>query len=76
MGLLDTRITALLGTRCPIAQAPMAGGFTPPEPVAAVSNAGAPGSLAGALPPAELIGTLVRETEEAIRRVAGTPAGG
>ena len=76
MAGLDTGVTRLLGTRYPIVQAPMAGGFTTPELVAAVSNAGAPGSLAGALPPAELIGTLVRETEEAIRRVAGTPAGG
>ena len=34
-----------LGIAHPIIQAPMGGGFTPPELVAAVSNAGALGSL-------------------------------
>jgi nitronate monooxygenase len=36
-------------SRCPIIQAPMAGGATTPELVAAVSNAGGIGSLAAAL---------------------------
>ena len=48
MAGLDTRVSRLLGTRYPIVQAPMAGGFTTPELVAAVSNAGALGSLGGA----------------------------
>ncbi|MFL6031265.1 MAG: nitronate monooxygenase, partial [Rubrobacteraceae bacterium] len=38
----------LLGVRYPLIQAPMAGGWTTPELVAAVSNAGGFGSLAGA----------------------------
>jgi nitronate monooxygenase len=66
---LDTRVTQLLGTRYPIVQAPMAGGFTTPELVAAVSNAGALGSLGGAtLGPDEL-----REAIAAIRRLTHRP---
>ncbi len=44
-----TRAAELLGVRYPIVQAPMAGGFTTPALVAAVSNAGALGSLGGAM---------------------------
>ena len=66
---LDTGVTRLLGTRYPIVQAPMAGGFTTPELVAAVSNAGALGSLGGAvLPPNEL-----RDAIAAIRRLTDRP---
>jgi len=69
MAGLDTRVSRLLGTRYPIVQAPMAGGFTTPELVAAVSNAGALGSLGGAtLGPDEL-----RDTIGAIRRLTDRP---
>ena len=57
-----TDLVAHLGLQGPIIQAPMAGGATTPELVAAVSNAGALGSLGGAyLPPADL--------EKAIRQI-------
>ncbi len=69
MAGLDTGVTRLRGTRYPIVQAPMAGGFTTPELVAAVSNAGALGSLGGAvLPPNEL-----RDAIAAIRRLTDRP---
>src|SRR4051794_2202064 len=45
----STDIRSLLGIDHPIIQAPMAGGATTPALVAAVSNAGALGSLAAAL---------------------------
>ena len=68
---MSTRVSELLGTRYPIVQAPMAGGFTTPELVAAVSNAGALGSLGGAtLPPDEL-----RAAIEAVRRLTDRPFG-
>ena len=71
MAGLETRVSRLLGTRYPIVQAPMAGGFTTPELVAAVSNAGALGSLGAAiLPPAEL-----RDAIAAIRRLTDRPFG-
>jgi nitronate monooxygenase len=71
VGALDTRVSKLLGTRYPIVQAPMAGGFTTPELVAAVSNAGALGSLGGAmLPPRDL-----RDAIAAIRRLTDRPFG-
>ncbi len=69
MGGLDTRVPGLLGTRYPIVQAPMAGGFTTPELVAAISNAGALGSLGGAtLGPDEL-----RDAITAVRRLTDRP---
>src|SRR6187401_426944 len=69
MAGLDTSVARLLGTRYPIVQAPMAGGFTTPELVAAVSNAGALGSLGAAiLPPDEL-----RDAIAAIRRLTDQP---
>jgi nitronate monooxygenase len=52
-----------LGGRLPLIQAPMAGGITTPELVAAVSRTGALGSLAGAL----LAPPLLRKTIEAVR---------
>ncbi len=69
MAGLDTSVARLLGTPYPIVQAPMAGGFTTPELVAAVSNAGALGSLGGAvLPPDDL-----RDAIAAIRRLTDRP---
>jgi nitronate monooxygenase len=58
----SNRVAELLGVRYPIVQAPMAGGFTTPELAAAVSNAGALGSLGGAMLPPDAL-------REAIRRV-------
>jgi nitronate monooxygenase len=58
------RLAELLGVRYPIVQAPMAGGPSTVELAAAVSEAGALGSIAGAqLSPDELRGTIraVRE---------------
>lgn len=49
MAALHTPITRLLKLRLPIIQAPMAGGATTPELVAAVSNAGGMGSFAAAM---------------------------
>ncbi|MDO9193364.1 MAG: nitronate monooxygenase [Undibacterium sp.] len=55
----------------PIIQAPMAGGVTTPELIAAVSNAGGLGSLAAALlPPLAII-----EQAEHIRRLTDKPFG-
>lgn len=69
MAGLATSVSRLLGTRYPIVQAPMAGGFTTPELVAAVSNAGALGSLGGAaLPPDDL-----QDAIAAIRRLTDRP---
>ena len=45
---LSTPLCDLLGVRYPVIQAPMAGGWTTPGLVSAVSNAGGFGSLAGA----------------------------
>lgn len=57
----DTSITHLLDIALPIIQAPMAGGATTPELVAAVSNAGGLGSLgAGYMTPDE-IRALIRK---------------
>jgi len=47
-------------TRYPIIQAPMAGGATTPELVAAVSNAGGLGSLAGVLLPPDQLAEEIR----------------
>jgi nitronate monooxygenase len=71
MAGLDTGVARLLGTRYPIVQAPMAGGLTTPELVAAVSNAGGLGSLGGAiLPPDDL-----RDAIAAIRELTDRPFG-
>ena len=45
---LRTRLCDLLAIRYPVVQAPMAGGWTTPELVSEVSNAGGLGMLAGA----------------------------
>jgi nitronate monooxygenase len=66
----DTPLAGLLGTRYPLIQAPMAGVNTP-ELVAAVSDAGALGSLGGAaFGPDQL-----REQLAAIRRLTDAPFG-
>jgi nitronate monooxygenase len=53
---LSTDLCPLLGIQYPIIQAPMGGGTTTPELVAAVSNAGALGSLgASAMSPGQII---------------------
>jgi len=65
----STRVAQLLGVRYPIVQAPMAGGFTTPELVAAVSNSGALGSLAGAM----LTPDALREAIRAVRRLTDAP---
>ena len=63
MKLLETPLRDLLGVRYPIAQAPMAGVGTP-ELAAAVSEAGALGSVAGArLSPDELRAAIRRARE-------------
>jgi nitronate monooxygenase len=68
---LHTPLCDLLGIRYPIIQAPMAGGFTTPELVAAVANAGGLGMLAGAgVSPARL-----RELIGAIRALTSGPFG-
>lgn len=59
----------ILGIDLPIIQAPMAGGFTTTELVAAVSNAGGLGSLGAAyLKPAEIIAAIER-----VRSLTGKP---
>ncbi|HZB82533.1 MAG TPA: nitronate monooxygenase [Rubrobacteraceae bacterium] len=59
-----TRATEALGTEYPIVQAPMAGGPTTPELVAAVSNAGGLGSLGAAYLPPETLQEQVREIRD------------
>lgn len=54
----------LLGVRYPLVQAPMAGGWTTPELVSAVSNAGGFGSLAGAGVPPERLREEIRAVRE------------
>jgi nitronate monooxygenase len=66
----QTRVARLLGVDYPIVQAPMAG-FTTPELVAAVSNAGGLGALGGAiLPPDALL-----EAIAAVRALTDRPFG-
>ncbi|WP_116187377.1 NAD(P)H-dependent flavin oxidoreductase [Paenibacillus taihuensis] len=67
--MLMTELTRLLGIKYPIIQAPMAGGPTTPELVAAVSNAGGLGSLgAGYLTPEQ-----IRSTIREIRKLTDRP---
>jgi nitronate monooxygenase len=61
---LSTPLCDLLGVRYPLIQAPMAGGWTTPELVAAVSNAGGFGSLAGAGVPPERLREDIRAVKE------------
>ncbi|KTD42132.1 NAD(P)H-dependent flavin oxidoreductase [Legionella parisiensis] len=65
----QTRLTEKIGLKFPIIQAPMAGGPTTPELVAAVSNAGGLGSLgAGYMTPAE-----IRQALKMIRKLTDKP---
>jgi nitronate monooxygenase len=64
-----TKLTEQVGIRYPIIQAPMAGGATTPELVAAVSNAGGLGSLgAGYMTPSD-----IRLAIRAIRTLTNKP---
>ena len=66
-----TRLTELLGIQYPILQAPMAGGPTTPELVAAVSNAGALGAIGGSY----LGATALRDQIRAVRALTDRPFG-
>ncbi|MBL8697156.1 MAG: nitronate monooxygenase [Alphaproteobacteria bacterium] len=69
MSALARDLCARLGIALPIVQAPMAGGPTTPELVAAVSHAGGLGSLGAAmLSPAQ-----IREAGARIRALTGAP---
>jgi len=69
MPALHTRLCNLLGIRLPIIQAPMAGGPTTPELVAAVSAAGALGSFGFAYTQPE---TIERDSEAVRARTAAS----
>lgn len=64
-----TALTELLGIRFPIVQAPMANGPSTPELAAAVSEAGALGSIAGAALAPEALRAEIR----AVRSLTGRP---
>lgn len=65
---IEANLMDRLALRGPLIQAPMAGGATTPELVAAVSNAGALGSLGGGyLAPAELE-NAIRQTRSFTNR--------
>jgi nitronate monooxygenase len=68
---IATPLTRRFGLRLPLVQGPMAGGPTTPALVAAVSNAGALGFLAGAALAPEKIASEVA----AIRALTGKPFG-
>lgn len=67
----NTRATEVLAIKHPIVQAPMAGGPTTPELIAAVSNAGGLGSLGAAYLPPETLREQVKE----IRSLTEEPFG-
>jgi len=69
--LATTPLCRQLGIALPIVQAPMAGGWTTPALVAAVSNAGGLGMLAGARISAEALRTQV----QAVRALTDRPFG-
>lgn len=60
----ETKITELLKTTFPIIQAPMAGGTTTPELVAAVSNAGGLGSLGAGYMTANEIRSAIKKIQQ------------
>jgi nitronate monooxygenase len=68
---LSTPLCDLLGVRYPVVQAPMAGGWTTPDLVSAVSNAGGFGSLAGAGVPPERLREEIRAVKERTDRPFG-----
>jgi nitronate monooxygenase len=65
----DTLLSKVLGIEYPIIQAPMAGGPATPELIAAVSNAGGLGSLAGGM----LSPDAIRQGVGEVRRLTGKP---
>ena len=67
MSLLDTPLCELLGVEFPVVQAPMANN-APPALAAAVSAAGALGSIAGATVSPEELRATIREVREATER--------
>ena len=67
----NTRVTKALDIEYPVLQAPMAGGPTTPELVAAVSNAGGLGSLGAAYLTPETLREQIRE----IRNLTQAPFG-
>ena len=64
MSWRTTRVAALLGIEIPLVQAPMAGGSSTPELVAAVSNAGALGSLGAAYTQPDDLRAEIRRVRE------------
>jgi Dioxygenases related to 2-nitropropane dioxygenase len=69
--MFETELTRTLKIRYPLFQAPMAGGPTTPDLVAAVSNAGGMGNLgAGYLTPEQLRGDIQK-----IRTLTDQPFG-
>jgi nitronate monooxygenase len=68
---LSTPLCDLLGVRYPVIQAPMAGGWTTPELVSAVSDAGGFGCLAGAGVPPERLREEIRVVREQTDRPFG-----
>lgn len=68
---LHTPLCDLLGIRCPLVQAPMAGGWTTPELVSAVCEAGGLGVLAGA----RISPERLREDIRAVRARTDQPFG-
>ena len=69
--MLQTAFTRLIGLRHPVMQAPLGGGITSPELVAAVSNAGGLGVLALGGQPPEMIRACIRRTRELTDRAFG-----
>src|SRR4051794_20375388 len=68
---MQSPFTVLVGIEHPLVQAPMAGGMTPPRLVAEVCEAGALGSVAGAM----LARVARREEIARVRSRAGRPFG-
>jgi nitronate monooxygenase len=62
--MITTPLTEMLGIELPIIQAPMGGGPTTPELVAAVSNAGGLGSIAGGYLTATQLSAEIRAVRE------------
>jgi nitronate monooxygenase len=68
---LRTALTDRIGIRLPLVQAPMAGGWTTPELVAAVSNAGGLGMLAGSRLSVAQLDEQIRRTRELTQQPFG-----
>src|SRR6478609_9176952 len=69
MNWRDTALVRRLGIRLPILQAPMAGGWTTPQLVAQVCEAGGLGSIAGAMLPPDAL----RAEIAAVRSLTSLP---